>query len=1476
MLKTSFFLIILFLLNNSFISAQQYWKWKNPYPQGNSFTAVYFINEEIGYGIGEFGVILRTTNGGAEWAQLSSGTVRTLRAVYFFDSDNGFVAGDSGTILRTTNAGDSWTMQNSTTFNTLRGISFATLSQGLIVGSSGTIVKTTDGGTTWNLLTSGITARLNSVAYINADTATAVGTAGGGGGTGTIIRTTNGGTTWALQTTILQSALNGVAFYNTNIGFIAGSNNRLLRTINGGTTWIRDTVQGSWNAIANIDSLTCVAVGQNGVIVKTTNGSTWNSQTSGVSNHLTGVSFKGNTIGTVVGSLGIVIRTSNGGDSWIQQSRTVTTSNLFGVFFVNRTIGFVGVRSGVMLKTTNGGDSWIQQSYTAPGIVSSVYFNDENIGTAVTDSGAIIRTNDGGNTWLLQQSNTTSVLNFVQFVNENTGVVVGSNSTILFTTNGGENWIPSVTGLNKTFRCASFVSENLCIVVGDTGTIIRTTNKGETWMNQHYSTSNFMRGVHFSNEQNGVVVGSFGMIIKTTDGGTTWSEPNSGTQNTLRAISFSDEENGTAVGENGTIVSTTNGGTSWSIIATPTINRLSGISMTSAATGTIVGNNGTILRTQSSVFPPDTPSLLSPENNATNQSITPLVNWNAVTGATSYRLQVAKDSLFANVVTDKSNIQGTLFELSSLNSFTKYFWRVRAKNNEGVSEFSDTWNFTTRQVAVPSVPTLISPENGAVNQEITLIATWNASDSAIVYRLQVAKDSLFETIVVDISEIENTSKEIGPLSSNTKYFWRVSAQNVGGSSEFSEKWNFTTKFIAPSNAPTLVSPENNATEISTKVVLVWNYSQGADNYGVQVATDSLFENLIVNDSTVTDTTKKVTLASLTTYYWRVDARNAGGNSAYSNIWSFTTVFVPIPSVPVLMYPQNNSVHQPRIIALEWEPSLNAETYLLQIATDSLFEVMVLEDSTIVETTKEVELLGITKYYWRVRAKNVGGISNFSDVWNFTTIIAPPTVPQLVSPQNNATNVSLVINLRWRKTERTETYRLQLSTDSLFETFVVDDSTLVDTLREVGPLAYNTRYFWRVSAKNFGGTSEFSNVRRFSTVISPPPAPTLLTPENGATNLPQSILFTWNLVGGTGFVIYHLQLSIDSLFATYVVNDSNIFGNTQLQVNGLQGSTQYYWRVRARNNSGYGEFSTVWNFSTATIPPLPPVLLFPFNGSQNIPREVLVRWRSSLNAELYHLQIALDTAFENFVVNDTSIADTMKLVGPLQFFTKHYWRVRAKNNTGYGDWSLRRSFTTLIQVPQQVMLLAPEHNATISSDSIIFRWNKSFPEVNHYGIVIALDTAFANIVYADTSVLDTQKVVRGLINDRRYWWKVSAHNITGWGQFSEIRKFTLFISGVAELGGIPKVFSLEQNYPNPFNPSTIIEFHLPQQGFVTLNVFDVLGNNISTLLHQEFSAGNFAYEWNASDVPSGIYFYRISVAHENHLQYSKTNKLILLK
>lgn len=74
--------------------------------------------------------------------------------------------------------------------------------------------------------------------------------------------------------------------------------------------------------------------------------------------------------------------------------------------------------------------------------------------------------------------------------------------------------------------------------------------------------------------------------------------------------------------------------------------------------------------------------------------------------------------------------------------------------------------------------------------------------------------------------------------------------------------------------------------------------------------------------------------------------------------------------------------------------------------------------------------------------------------------------------------------------------------------------------------------------------------------------------------------------------------------------------------------------------------------------------------------------------------------------------------------------------------------------------------------------------------------------------------------------------------------------------IPGKFELGQNYPNPFNPSTIISFSLPESGMVTLKVYDIIGNEIAVLINSTMNAGQFNYNFNASHLPSGIYFYEL--------------------
>jgi Secretion system C-terminal sorting domain len=101
-------------------------------------------------------------------------------------------------------------------------------------------------------------------------------------------------------------------------------------------------------------------------------------------------------------------------------------------------------------------------------------------------------------------------------------------------------------------------------------------------------------------------------------------------------------------------------------------------------------------------------------------------------------------------------------------------------------------------------------------------------------------------------------------------------------------------------------------------------------------------------------------------------------------------------------------------------------------------------------------------------------------------------------------------------------------------------------------------------------------------------------------------------------------------------------------------------------------------------------------------------------------------------------------------------------------------------------------------------------------------------------------------------------------------------GYPEVNGIPEKYTMSQNYPNPFNPSTRIDYTLTNSGHVNLTVYNALGQIVATLINTEMTAGQHTIDFDASNLTSGIYFYRIQVTNGNGLQYQAINKMILMK
>jgi len=96
--------------------------------------------------------------------------------------------------------------------------------------------------------------------------------------------------------------------------------------------------------------------------------------------------------------------------------------------------------------------------------------------------------------------------------------------------------------------------------------------------------------------------------------------------------------------------------------------------------------------------------------------------------------------------------------------------------------------------------------------------------------------------------------------------------------------------------------------------------------------------------------------------------------------------------------------------------------------------------------------------------------------------------------------------------------------------------------------------------------------------------------------------------------------------------------------------------------------------------------------------------------------------------------------------------------------------------------------------------------------------------------------------------------------------------------IPQQYSLYQNFPNPFNPSTKISYQIPQQEFVTIKVYDILGNEIAVLVNDEKPTGSYEVEFNASSLPSGVYFYRLQAVPTGRQAgaFVESKKMVLLR
>ena len=182
-------LICLLMAGCSAESASTGWTVLRQASWNTNFQDVYFVDENTGWAVGDMGLIVCTSNGGAAWTAQDSRTETFLRSVYFVDGKNGWVTGDDGLIVHTEDGGNTWLPQESNTGSSLYSIHFTDKNNGAAAGS-GVILHTTDGGSNWRSQLNDEESVLLSVYFADANTGWASGL------DGLMLHTVDGGKSW--------------------------------------------------------------------------------------------------------------------------------------------------------------------------------------------------------------------------------------------------------------------------------------------------------------------------------------------------------------------------------------------------------------------------------------------------------------------------------------------------------------------------------------------------------------------------------------------------------------------------------------------------------------------------------------------------------------------------------------------------------------------------------------------------------------------------------------------------------------------------------------------------------------------------------------------------------------------------------------------------------------------------------------------------------------------------------------------------------------------------------------------------------------------------------------------------------------------------------------------------------------------------------------------------------------------------------
>ncbi len=722
-------------------------------------------------------------------------------------------------------------------------------------------------------------------------------------------------------------------------------------------------------------------------------------------------------------------------------------------------------------------------------------------------------------------------------------------------------------------------------------------------------------------------------------------------------------------------------------------------------------------------------------------------------------------------------------------------------------------------------------------------------------------------------------------------------------------------------APNLQSPSNGATGQSLTPTLDWSNVTGSTSYGVQISTDGNFTTTLVDQTNITNSEYTVSngvLQENTTYFWRANATDGNDTSPWSSAYSFTTTaggqgqkIVALASVQAQEGTQIqvaiNVTDFTNIGSISWRISFDTAvlsfvrienspiTFIANAVSGTL--TLAWFDQTAVDPLMFGDgKLGDIVFNYTAGTSNLNFIINQCEVTdpvgqayevNYTNgLVSPappvPLPPTLLTPENGAADVSLTDELTWSSVSNASTYNLLLASDQNFSNVLVNQTGLVNNNYSVsaGVLNYSTQYFWKVSGTNENGTGEYSSAFSFTTADMPLTPPVLNLPENGSATETLTPTLDWNDVPGASN--YEIQIATDGAFADILIYLQSLTSSSYSILDGqlLSGNT-YYWRTKAKDGSNISDWSETWSFTAFAGPLAAPNLLTPLNNSENNLIAPSLDWSDVSGAVSYSVQISTNESFTSTVINQSGLTQSNYSVsaGALSYDTKYYWRVNAADNFRESSWSDIWNFRTETQQLSAPSLIAPANNATEQNLTLTLDWN-NVTNAATYGVQVSTDENF-NTLVIDGSSLPTSdySIPSGILSENtKYYWRTNASNTQSTSDWSVVWNFTtkLGTSVGTYMSGIPDHFQLNQNYPNPFNPTTKIRYALPETAQVNLIIINLLGQQVAELVNGRFSAGYFEAVFEAGNLSSGTYIFKLAAKGDSGKEYIFSRKMQLVK